>query len=52
MSSVLYYSNYCNHCKELLKTVAQSSVKEDIHFLCIAYLIHDGVKSKLHQVPS
>ena len=35
MSSVLYYSNYCDHCKELLKTVAQSSVKEDIHFLCI-----------------
>lgn len=35
MSSVLYYSNYCSHCKDLLKSVAQSSVKDDIHFLCI-----------------
>ena len=35
MSSVLYYSNYCNHCQNLLKAISQDPVKDDIHFLCI-----------------
>lgn len=35
MSSVLYYSNYCNHCNNLLRAISSSSVKNDIHFLCI-----------------
>lgn len=32
---VLYYSNYCKHCKELLTIIAKSSVKQNIYFLCI-----------------
>ncbi len=35
MSFILYYSNYCKHCKNLLKRVSQDPVKDDIHFLCI-----------------
>ena len=35
MSSILYYSNYCNNCKELLQKLAHSSIKDDIHFICI-----------------
>jgi len=35
MSSILYYSNYCDNCKKILVSVSQSKVKEDIHFICI-----------------
>lgn len=32
---ILYYSNYCNNCKQLLPKLAQSQLKKDIHFICI-----------------
>jgi len=35
MSSVLYYSNYCNHCKELLLALSKTNLTNDIHFICI-----------------
>jgi hypothetical protein len=35
MSAVLYYSNYCNHCKDLLMKISRSKSKEDLHFVCI-----------------
>lgn len=35
MSSVLYYSNYCNFCKELLSLLSRSKQKDEIHFICI-----------------
>ena len=35
MSSILYYSNYCDHSKRLLQVLSQSSVKDDMHFICI-----------------
>jgi hypothetical protein len=35
MSQILYYSNFCSNCKEILPQLAQSSTKSDIHFICI-----------------
>jgi len=35
MSSVLYYSKFCEHCKELISKVARSKTKDGIHFVCI-----------------
>lgn len=35
MSSILYYSNFCPNSKELLKSLANSTVKDEIHFICI-----------------
>ena len=36
MSSILYYSNYCQHSKKLLESVSKSLVSQkDIHFICI-----------------
>ena len=35
MSSILYYSNYCNNCKPLLQKLSHTSIKDDIHFICI-----------------
>jgi hypothetical protein len=35
MSSILYYSNYCEKSKEILNTLAKSPSKDSIHYLCI-----------------
>lgn len=35
MSVALYYSNYCEHCKELLMKVSRTKTSNDIHFICI-----------------
>ena len=35
MSSILYYSNYCNNCKTLLQTISKSTKKQDTYFICI-----------------
>lgn len=35
MSMILYYSNYCGNCRQLLPILSQSQVKNDIHFICI-----------------
>lgn len=35
MSSVLYYSNYCQHCKDLLTKISRTKTRDDIHFVCI-----------------
>ncbi len=35
MSSILYYSNFCENSKNILKLLAQSSAKNDMHFICI-----------------
>ena len=35
MSLALYYSQYCNHCKELLLKLSRTQNKNSIHFICI-----------------
>ena len=35
MSSILYYSNFCDHSKKLLQTITKTSLIDDIHFICI-----------------
>jgi hypothetical protein len=35
MSSILYYSNYCEHSKKLLQTLSKVNVSNDIHFICV-----------------
>lgn len=42
MSSVLYYSKYCNHCQNLLMAISKSNIKEDIHFICIDKRVKKG----------
>ena len=32
---ILYYSNYCNNCRELLKELSGTELSKAIHFLCI-----------------
>lgn len=35
MSSILYYSQYCQHCKDLIRTLSKTKNKAKIHFICI-----------------
>ena len=36
MSCILYYSNYCDHSKQLLQNISKSgAITKDIHFICI-----------------
>jgi hypothetical protein len=35
MSSVLYYSNFCENSKSILSSLAKSSVRNNLHFICI-----------------
>lgn len=35
MSSILYYSNFCENSKKLLLEITNSSITNNIHFICI-----------------
>ena len=35
MSSILYYSNFCDKSKSLLQRLAKGKVKEGMHYMCI-----------------
>ena len=35
MSCILYYSNFCENSKKILSNISKSSVKSNIHFICI-----------------
>ena len=36
MSSILYYSNFCQHSKALIQNVGRSpEISKDVHFICI-----------------
>ncbi len=35
MSSILYYSKHCRHCRDLLVSLSKTKTKKDIHFVCI-----------------
>lgn len=42
MSSILYYSNFCDHSKKLLQTITKANVSKDIHFICIDKRVKDS----------
>lgn len=35
MSAILYYSNHCEHSKDLLYQLSRSEIKNELHFVCI-----------------
>lgn len=44
MSSILYYSNFCDHSKKLLQSLSKFEMKKEIHFICIDKRIQEGNK--------
>ena len=49
MSSILYYSNFCEHSKKLLQTLSKTQVSKDMHFICIDKRVKDE-NGKIHIV--
>ena len=45
MSTILYYSNFCEHSKKLLQTLSKTSVSKDVHFICIDKRKKEGNKT-------
>jgi hypothetical protein len=46
MSSILYYSKYCEVCKKYLQTLSKCQSQKDIHFICIDKRIKDELNNK------
>jgi len=42
MSSILYYSNFCEHSKKLLQTLSKANIHQDMHFICIDKRVKDS----------
>lgn len=42
MTSILYYSKYCEISKEYLQILSKSTVQKDIHFICIDKRVKDA----------
>ena len=41
MSSILYYSKYCEVCKKYIQLLSKSNMQKDIHFICIDKRVKD-----------
>jgi len=44
MSSILYYSNFCDHSKKLLQNITKTSIIDDVNFICIDKRINENGK--------
>jgi len=48
MSSILYYSNFCEHSKKLLQYVTKTKLIDDIHFISIDKRFKDNKDGKMY----
>jgi len=42
MSTILYYSKFCEHSNKLIQTLSKTNVQKDIHFICIDKRVKDS----------
>jgi hypothetical protein len=42
MSTILYYSKFCEHSNKLLQTLSKAGAQKDIHFICIDKRVKDS----------
>jgi hypothetical protein len=45
MSTILYYSNFCEHSRKLLQNIAKTEMKNEIHFICIDKRVKENNKT-------
>lgn len=44
MSSIVYYSNFCDHSKKLIQSLSKTQMSKDIHFICIDNRVRENGK--------
>ena len=42
MSSILYYSNFCEHSKKLLQIIGKTNIQQEMHFISIDKRVKDA----------
>uniref|UniRef100_A0A6C0BTN9 Uncharacterized protein n=1 Tax=viral metagenome TaxID=1070528 RepID=A0A6C0BTN9_9ZZZZ len=42
MTSVLYYSNFCENSKEVIRVISTNNKQSDVHFVCVDKRIKNG----------
>lgn len=42
MSSIFYYSNYCEICKKYLQLLSKANLSDEVHFICIDRRVKDA----------
>ena len=52
MSTILYYSNFCEHSKKLLQVLSKTSISKDIHFICIDKRVKDNNNKQYIVLPN
>jgi len=45
MSTILYYSNFCNHSRNVVQILSKNDNRNDIHFICIDKRTKEGEKT-------
>jgi hypothetical protein len=45
MSSILYYSNFCEHSRKLIQQISKTESTKEIHFICIDKRVKEGNKT-------
>jgi len=45
MSTILYYSNFCNHSRNVVQMLSKNDNRNDIHFICIDKRTKEGEKT-------
>ena len=45
MSTILYYSNFCNHSRNVVQMLSKNDNRNDIHFICIDKRTKEGDKT-------
>jgi len=49
-STIVYYSNYCDHSKKLLQTLGKTGLQEDMHFISIDNRMQDPTDGNTYVV--
>jgi len=52
MSTILYYSNFCEYSKKLLQALSKTTVSKDIHFICIDNRVKDSNNKQFIVLPN
>jgi len=47
MTTILYYSNFCQHSRKIIQTISKTDITKSINFVCIDRRIKEGQKTSI-----